>query len=120
MGQALMPNFHSHYVICRIDGNPVPYIVENNSEPYYDEIVIEQETNVVPFYFLKIAKNNLLPLAIDIQKRQEKMRQDDVGRNTTIRVIDDSAASVRRHKNDSSSSDDNDIPLNNYRRDPSE
>jgi len=77
MGSALMPNFHSHYVLCRIDGMPVPSIMANSEEPYYDEIVIEQESAVVPFYLLKIKKDNLLSLAMTIQKRQEKLRRDD-------------------------------------------
>jgi len=89
MGSALMPNFHSHYVLCRIDGMPVPQIMEINSgEPYYDEIVIEQESAVVPFYLLKIKKDNLLSLAMTIQKRQEKLRRDE-------EVVDD--ADLRRN-----------------------
>jgi len=91
MGSALMPNFHSHYVLCRIDGNPVPRIMDNTEEPYYDEIVIEQESAVVPYYLLKISKSNLLPLAMDIQKRQEQLRQsDELNRSTNIRESDKS------------------------------
>jgi len=82
-----MPNFHSHYVLCRIDGNPIPHTMIDDPEPYYDEIVIEQESAVVPFYLLKIQKNNLLPLALEIQKRQEKLRQmDETTRSSTIRI----------------------------------
>jgi len=75
----MKPNFHSHYVLCRIDGNPIPHIMEN-TDPYYDEIVIEQESCVVPYYLLKIKKDELVTLAMDIQKRQEKLRQEDEGK----------------------------------------
>jgi len=77
MGSALKPNFHSHYVLCRIDGNPIPHIMENKEDTYYDEIVIEQESCVVPYYLLKIKKDKLIALAMDIQKRQEKLRQEE-------------------------------------------
>jgi len=75
MGLALIPNFHSHYVVCRLDGYPVPNIIQNDDEEdkFYDEIVIEQESNVVPFYLLKIAKECLGPLIIINQEKQDKL-----------------------------------------------
>jgi hypothetical protein len=88
MGSALMPNYQSHYVLCRIDGMPIPHIMENNSEePYYDEIVIEQESAVVPFYLLKIKRDKLGHLAMEIQKRQEQLvRVDDHTDSLDIRT----------------------------------
>jgi len=83
MGGALMPNFQSHYVLCRIDGMPIPDIMDHTSEDsYYDEIVIEQESAVVPFYLLKIKRDNLLPLVTEIQKRQEKLVREDEHRDS--------------------------------------
>jgi hypothetical protein len=86
MGTALKPNFHSHYILCRIDGNPVPHILENKEESYYDEIVIEQESCVVPYYLLKIKKDKLVALALDIQKRQEKLRLEENTKDINIRT----------------------------------
>jgi len=76
MGTALVPNFHSHYVLCRIDGNPIPRIMDKAEDEteYFDEIVIEQESNVLPFYLVKISMQNLSKLVMQIQEKQDKIR----------------------------------------------
>jgi len=80
MGAALTPGYHSHYVLTRKDGYPSPKILhKSQGEDYYDELVIEQEAAILPYYLLKISKNNLGTLALAFQKDQELLRKEADG-----------------------------------------
>jgi hypothetical protein len=72
MGTAMTPGYHSHYVLTRKDGYPCPKILYE--EQFYDELVIEQEASILPFYLLKISTDNLSTLALAFQKEQESLR----------------------------------------------
>jgi len=78
MGAALVPGYHSHYVLTRKDGLPCREIVSDAAiEQYFDEIVIEQESSVLPFYLLRISTKNLGSLALQLQKEQERLRAEE-------------------------------------------
>eukprot|EP01124_Arcella_intermedia_P023952 TRINITY_DN3932_c0_g1_i5.p1 TRINITY_DN3932_c0_g1~~TRINITY_DN3932_c0_g1_i5.p1 ORF type:complete len:1888 (-),score=282.48 TRINITY_DN3932_c0_g1_i5:39-5237(-) len=78
LGAAMPPGYHSHYVLTRKDGLPCHKIFSGEGdEQYFDEIVIEQENSILPYYFLKISTNNLSGLAIKLQKEQERLRIEE-------------------------------------------
>lgn len=58
-GAAMMKGVHSHYVLCTIDGVPVTEQISN----YFDEIVIEQKTGILPFYLVKIDRSQIASIA---------------------------------------------------------
>jgi len=74
MGTAMTPGYHSHYVLTRKDGYPCPKILYKEKNQFYDELVIEQEASILPFYLLKISTENLSTLALAFQKEQEALR----------------------------------------------
>jgi len=85
MGAPLVPGYHSHYVLTRKDGYPCHKILSRDEgEEYFDELVIEQEASILPFYFLKISTANLANLAIQFQKQQEQLRKEEAIRLTSF------------------------------------
>uniref|UniRef100_A0A6B2KXN4 Fibronectin type-II domain-containing protein n=1 Tax=Arcella intermedia TaxID=1963864 RepID=A0A6B2KXN4_9EUKA len=75
MGAAMTPGYHSHYVLTRKDGYPCPKVFSGEGdEQYFDEIVIEQENSILPFYFLKISPNNLGEKTMKLQKEIDTLR----------------------------------------------
>jgi len=78
MGAAFMPGYNSHYVLTRKDGFPCPKIYSGlGEEQFYDEVVIEQESFVLPFYLVKISTKNLLSMALVLQKEQERLLNEE-------------------------------------------
>jgi len=81
MGAALMPGYNSHYILTRKDGFPCRKVYSGlGEEEFYDEVVIEQESFVLPFYLLKISNKNLGILAMALQKEQERLRIEEQAR----------------------------------------
>jgi len=119
MGAALSPGYHSHYVLTRKDGYPCYKIMSGyDEEQFFDELVIEQEAAILPFYYLKVSRENLSTLALKFQKEQEILRKEDFNRRKPIshepKVEDDDPENdshsgeklkIMRLNNSSSSSD---------------
>jgi hypothetical protein len=77
-GAALMPGYNSHYVLTRKNGFPCSKITSGKpGEEFYDEIVIEQEASILPFYLLKISRNNLGPIALKLQKEIDRLNREE-------------------------------------------
>jgi len=85
---------------------------------FFDELVIEQEAAILPFYYLKVSRENLSTLALKFQKEQEILRKEDFNRRKPIshepKVEDDDPENdshsgeklkIMRLNNSSSSSD---------------
>jgi len=57
LGSAILPGYNSHYVLTRRNGLPI-----NSSlkpwEKFYSELVIEQESSILPFYLVKVNISN--------------------------------------------------------------
>jgi len=78
MGAALMPGYNSHYVLTRKDGFPCPRVYSGSGdEQFYDEVVIEQESFVLPYYLLKISIKNLGSFVMQLQKEQERLNDEE-------------------------------------------
>jgi len=62
LGSAIIPGYNSHYVLTRRNGFPI-----NSSlkpwEKFYSELVIEQESSVLPFYLVKVNFPNFTQLS---------------------------------------------------------
>uniref|UniRef100_A0A6B2KX99 PARP catalytic domain-containing protein n=1 Tax=Arcella intermedia TaxID=1963864 RepID=A0A6B2KX99_9EUKA len=69
LGKALISKYQSHYIIVNLNGKLAP----PDSPPYFDEIVISQESQIMPLYLLQLSKN-ISPL---IQKFQRETLQND-------------------------------------------
>jgi len=79
IGAALMPGYQSHYVITRKNGFPSTKILTGApGEEFYDEIVIEQEASILPFYLLKISKTNFKALAERMKKEEDQLADENL------------------------------------------
>ena len=63
VGAAIRRGYQCHYVCTNPDGSPCTVSAKN----HYDEIVVSQESQVVPSYILEFDQAALLPLAKELQ-----------------------------------------------------
>eukprot|EP01126_Amoeba_proteus_P062401 TRINITY_DN8479_c0_g1_i1.p1 TRINITY_DN8479_c0_g1~~TRINITY_DN8479_c0_g1_i1.p1 ORF type:complete len:280 (-),score=60.30 TRINITY_DN8479_c0_g1_i1:79-918(-) len=53
LGAAMKPGYNSHYIVVTTEGVPANDDDRRASKPLYDEIVIPQESQIVPVYILR-------------------------------------------------------------------
>jgi len=85
MGAAIRPLYHSHYVITRKDGLPLPRIPDIGQK-YYDEVVIEQEPCILPVYLFKISTDNLPKMLFEHAKEQELLMAEAKEKEGTVSI----------------------------------
>jgi len=76
LGQPLRSGYQSHYVLTKIDGNPISEPPEEHDE-FFDEIVLAQETQVVPVYLVEVSASHLTGF---VKKYQRDVLESDTSR----------------------------------------
>jgi len=64
-GKPLVTGFQSHYVVVHKAGDPVSVGDYETGIKTYDELVIEQESQIVPIFLLKVRLQNMSELIAD-------------------------------------------------------
>jgi len=78
LGAALVPGYHSHYILTRRNGDPCSEVMSGETgDGFYDELVIEQEAAILPFYFIKIAKEKLLRLINSLSQDEIRAQSNE-------------------------------------------
>lgn len=67
MGSPIKSGYQSHYVLTQVDGHPIP-TVPTADIPCYDEVVLAQESQVVPVYVVELHSKPLDPLFAKYQR----------------------------------------------------
>jgi len=65
MGHPLVNGYQSHYCITTKGGLPFTKKDYQNMNTKYDELVIGQESQVVPLFLLEMNKKNIVKMAIE-------------------------------------------------------
>eukprot|EP01125_Pyxidicula_operculata_P020486 TRINITY_DN7584_c0_g1_i1.p1 TRINITY_DN7584_c0_g1~~TRINITY_DN7584_c0_g1_i1.p1 ORF type:complete len:1741 (-),score=240.11 TRINITY_DN7584_c0_g1_i1:66-5117(-) len=66
LGKPIKPGYQSHYVLTNRSGSPCTQ--EKESGKFYDELVIPQESQIVPVFLLEIDNSNLYELSKKFQR----------------------------------------------------
>jgi hypothetical protein len=58
-GQPIQLGYQSHYVVTTPAGFPLKLQEWNNQQKHYDELIISQETQVVPIFLIRVSTTNM-------------------------------------------------------------
>jgi len=67
-GKPMKAGYQAHYAITTKKGLPVGNVPENNNEELYDELVIIQESQILPIYLVDLNNSNFIELAKEWQR----------------------------------------------------
>jgi len=75
LGKHIVSGYQSHYVVTK--GNGLPFEDEDFNLRKFNEIVVDQESQVVPIFLVELDNRNFKEVAENFQKMNEKSMRDN-------------------------------------------